>query len=114
VIFAGNCTSWQGKIDGTDVRIESSYKTYRDVDEKKTKSNDMLLKTVKTLWECFRKRSSRYIHAKGCPLSVAENVNYLSAIGKIKNPNFDPRLLIPVNIAYWQMRAKRFLNRFFG
>jgi hypothetical protein len=96
------------------VRIESSYKTCRDVDEKKTRSNDMLLKTAKTLWECFRNRSSRYIHAKGCTLSVAENVNYLSAIGKIGNPNFDPRLLIPVNIAYWQMRAKRFLNRFFG
>jgi uncharacterized protein (DUF362 family) len=114
VIFAGNCTSWKGKIDGKDVRIESSYKTYRDVDEKKTKCNDMLLKTAKTLWECFRKRSSRYIHAKGCTLSVAENVNYLSAIGKIGNPNFDPRLLIPVNIAYWQMRAKRLLNMFFG
>jgi hypothetical protein len=114
VIFAGNCTSWEGKIDGKNVRIESSYKSSGDVDEKKTKSNDMLLKTAKALWECFRNRSSRYIHAKGCTLSVAENVNYLSAIGKIKNPNFEPGLLIPVNIAYWQMRAKRFLNRFFG
>lgn len=114
VIFAGNCTSWKGKIDGKDVRIESSYKTCRDVDEKKTKSNDMFLKTVKTLWDCFRNRSSRYIHAKGCTLSVAETVNYLSAIGKIGNPNFDFRLLIPVNIAYWQMRMKRFLSRFFG
>jgi len=73
----------------------------------------MILKSIKTIWECFRNRSSRYIHAKGCTLSVAENVNYLSAIGKIGNPNFDSRLLIPVNIAYWQMRAKRLLNRFF-
>ena len=114
VIFAGSCTSWKGKIDGKDVSIESSYKTSRAVDEKKSKSNDMLLKSAKTLWSCFRNRSSRYIHAKGCTLSVAENVNYLSAIGKIGNPNFDPRLLIPVNIAYWQMRVKRFLNRFIG
>jgi uncharacterized protein (DUF362 family) len=112
VIFAGNCTSWEGKINGQRVRIKSSYKSSDGVDEKKTKSNDMLLKTAKTLLECFRKRSSRYIHAKGCTLSVAENVNYLSAIGKIGNPNFDPRLLIPVNIAYLQMRANRFLSRF--
>ena len=114
VIFAGSCTSWKGEIDGKEVTIESSYKSYRDVDEKKTKTNDMLFKTTKTLWKCFIKRSSRYMHAQGCPLSVAENVNYLSALGKIRNPNFDPRLLIPVNIAYWQMRIKRLLNRFFG
>ena len=94
VIFAGSCTSWKGTIDGKDVTIESSYKTYGEVNEKKTKSNDMLLKTAKTLWKCFRRRSSRYMHAKGCPLSVAENVNFLSALGKIDNPNFDPRLLI--------------------
>jgi hypothetical protein len=45
---------------------------------------------------------------------VADHVNYLSAAAKINNVNFDPGLLIPVNIAYWQMRAKRILNRFTG
>jgi len=114
VIFAGSCTSWKGKINGKDVRIKSSYKNYRDVDEKKTKSNDMLLKTVKNFWQTFFNRSSDYLHVKGCTLSVAEHVNYLSALGKIKNPNFDPRLLIPVNIAYFKMRIMRFLNRFIG
>lgn len=114
VIFAGSCTSWQGKIDGQEVKIESSYKRPQDVDEKKTRSNDMILKNIKTLWHCFRNRSSRYIHAKGCTLSVAENVNYISSMAKIGNPNLDARLLIPVNIAYWQMRAGRFLNRIFG
>ena len=84
------------------------------MDEKKTKSNDMLLKTVKSLWQTFFNRSSDYLHVKGCTLSVAEHVNFLSALGKIRNPNFDPRLLIPVNIAYWQMRIMRFLNRFIG
>jgi uncharacterized protein (DUF362 family) len=114
VIFAGDCTSWEGKIDGEDVKIESRYKTSREVDERKTQSNDMLLKTLRAFWECFRKRNARYLHAKGCTLSVAENVNYLSYIGKIANPNFDPRLLVPVNMAYWRMRLNRFLNRFFG
>ena len=112
VIFAGSCTRWQGEIDGQPVKIESSYKTTGEVDVRKTASNDMLLKTGKALAHAFLKRSSRYIHASGCPLSVAENVNYLSAVAKIKNPNFDLRLLIPVNMAYWQMRFFRFLNRF--
>ena len=107
VIFAGRCTSWKGDIEGKEVNIESSYRSSKDVDERKTRSNDMILKTLKTLWDCFWNRSSRYIHAKGCPLSVAEHVNYLSALGKVPNPNFDPRLFVPVNIAYWQMRGQK-------
>ena len=114
VIFAGNCTSWKGTIDGKDVRIESSYKSPAEVNEQNTKSNDMLLKTWQTLWACFKQKNSRYIHAKGCPVSVGNHVHYLSAIGKINNVNFDSRMLIPVNIAYWRMRTYRLLNRFIG
>ena len=114
VFFAGSCTSWKGKIDGKDVKIESSYKNYRDVDEKKTKSNDMLLMNIKTLWHAFKNRSSRWVHAKGCTLSISEHIHYLSIMAKVGNPNFDPRMIFPVNIAYWQMRFHRFINRFFG
>lgn len=112
VIFAGDCTSWEGEIDGQPVKIESSYKTTGDVDIKKTASNDMLLKTATAIAHVLWRRKSRYIHVKGCPLSVAQHVNYMSAMAKIKNPNFDPRLLIPINMAYWQMRFFRFFNRF--
>ena len=114
IIFAGDCTRWEGEIDGEFVKIESSYKTVSDVDVKKTDSNDMLLKTATALVHSLLKRRKRYIHVKGCPLSVAQHVNYLSAMANIKNPNFDPRLFIPVNIAYWKMRFFRFLNRFIG
>ena len=112
VIFAGDCTSWEGEIDGQPVKIESSYKTTGDVDIKKTASNDMLLKTATAIAHALWRRKSRYIHVRGCPLSVAQHVNYVSAMAKIKNPNFDPRLLIPINMAYWQMRFFRFFNRF--
>jgi hypothetical protein len=74
----------------------------------------MLLKTMSAVFHSFLKHRSRYIHVRGCPLSVAQHVNYLSAMAKIKNPNFDPRLFVPVYIAYWQMRFVRFLNRFIG
>ncbi len=112
VIFAGKCTSWEGEIDGQPVKIESSYKSTGEVDVRKTDSNDMLLKTGTAIAHALWKRKARYIHARGCPLSVAQHVNYLSALAKIKNPHFDPRVLIPINIAYWQMRFFRFLNRF--
>ena len=111
VIFAGDCTSWEGRIDGEHVKIESSYKPPHEVDEKKTMSNDLLLKTWKTLWSCFKQRNSRYVHAKGCTLSVGDHVHYLSALGKIRNVNFDPRVAVPLNLAYWKMRTNRFLNR---
>lgn len=114
VIFAGSCTSWKGIIDGKEVTIESGYKGSDGPEGRKTRSNDMILKTLKTLWHCLRTRSSRYIHAEGCTLSVAENVNYLSAVAGMSNPNFFLRLLIPVNLAYWQMRVHRFLNYLFG
>ena len=114
VIFVGDCTRWEGRINGGHVKIESSYKPPREVDERKTKSNDMLLKTWKTLWSCFKQKNSRYIHAKGCPVSVGDHVHYLSAIAKIKNVNFDPRMLIPLNVAYWKMRTNRALNRLVG
>ena len=114
VVFAGDCTSWQGAINGKEVKIGGCYKTTADVDAEKTESNDMLLKLFGSLFDCFRNRSSRHIHAKGCPVSVGAHVNYLSSFGKIKNVNFDPRNLLPVNIAYWQMRAMRLFNRVFG
>lgn len=114
VIFAGDCTSWEGNIDGKHLKIESNYKTTAEVDAKKTKSNDMILKIFGSLLHCVKEKSSRHIHAKGCPVSVAAHVNYLSSLGKIGNVNFDQRSLVPVNIAYWQMRASRFFNRLFG
>jgi hypothetical protein len=113
-LFVGDCTRWEGKMDGEPVKIESRYQPPQDVDEGKTKSNDMLLKTWKTLWSCFRQKNSRYVHAKGCPVSVGDHVHYLSAVAKIKNVNFDPRMVLPLNVAYWQMRAHRWLNRLFG
>ena len=112
VIFVGDCTRWQGRIDRKAVNIEGGYKTIAEVNVKKTASNDMLLKTVSALVHTFKQRSSRYIHARGCPVSVAQHVNYVSAVANIKNPIFDRRLLLPVILAYVQMRFFRFLNRF--
>ena len=114
VIFAGDCTSWEGRIDGKRVAIRGSYTPRWKKDVTKTRSNDMLLKILNSLWLCLKQRGSKYLHVKGCPISVAEHVNYLATIGKISNPNFDPRMVLQVNMAYWQMRINRFKNRLVG
>ena len=110
VLFVGDCTRWKGEIDGERVVIESRFKPPAKVDEKKTGSNDMLLKTFQTLRDCFKQRKRRYVRARGCTVSVGDHVHYLSVLGKIKNVNFDPGLVVPVNLAYWTMRFKRFVN----
>lgn len=111
VIFAGNCTQWEGRINGKAIRIEGDYQSSRGVDVRKTKPNDLLRKMTQALWDCFQHRNSPTIRMKGCTLSVADHVNYLSSIGGIKNPNLDSRLAIPVTLAYFQMQTNRFLNR---
>ncbi|MCP4679810.1 MAG: DUF362 domain-containing protein [Deltaproteobacteria bacterium] len=110
VIFMGDCTSWEGDIDGEHVKIESRYKTSNEVDESKTKSNDMLLKNIRTLWNGFKIRKSRYARARGCTVSVADHVHYISFLGKVPNVNFDSRVFAPLNVSYWQMRAKRLFS----
>ncbi len=114
ILFAGACTEWKGAIDGESVNIVGRYRRPSETDETKTPSNDMLLKTWQALKTCFVKRRARYLHAAACPVSVAEHVHYLSAMGRIPNVNFDPRLLLPVNLAYWKMRFFRLLNRLLG
>ncbi|MCZ2150968.1 MAG: DUF362 domain-containing protein [Bryobacterales bacterium] len=114
VIFAGDCTSWRGEIDGRPVRIESSYLPSSQVDESRTQSNDLLLRTSKALWKCFRLTKRRHMHARGCPVTIADHIHYVSALGKISNPNFDRRVAVTLNVAYWRMRAARLVTRLFA
>jgi hypothetical protein len=114
IIFVGDCTRYRGAINGETVHIESSYKTTKMVDETKTKSNDMLKKSLLPMVRLFLERNSKHIQLKGCPVSVGDHVHYISNLGGIGNPNFDRRMVFDANIAYWQMRFYRFINRLLG
>jgi hypothetical protein len=94
------------------VKIESKYKSPSQVDEKKTKSNDMLLKTTQTLIKAFLNRKKRWVHVKGCTVSVADHVHYLSVIGDFDNPLFEGDTLFPMAKGYLLMFVNRFINRF--
>jgi uncharacterized protein (DUF362 family) len=110
ILFAGDCTSFTGKINGSFVTIESIYKTADQVDERHTKSNDMLKRTFLTLKNVFLNRRKRYLRAYGCPVSVGDHVHFISSRGGIRNMNFHPKLVFGVNLAYLKMRINRFLN----
>jgi uncharacterized protein (DUF362 family) len=110
VLFAGDCTSYKGRLNGSSVTINSTYKTSGEVNERETKSNDMVKRTFITLKNVLSNRNKRYLRAKGCPVSVADHVHYISGLGAIPNMNFNPKMVFQVNLAYLQMRIQRFLN----
>ncbi len=114
VIFAGDCTRWKGQIDGKPVVIESNYRGPAQVDEAKTRSNDMLLKSAAAVGRGLRGLFSRWVRLPGCPVSVADHVHALAYGGRIGNPNFDRRILPSINWAYAQMRFRRLVNRLPG
>jgi uncharacterized protein (DUF362 family) len=114
ILFAGDCTEWKGEVDGKEVKINGVYKTTKDVGPKGTKSGDLIMTFVKSMWNCLKSRNSRYLRAGGCPISVAEHVNYIASLTKIPNPNLDLMLVIPVNMAYIQMRFSRIFHKVFG
>jgi len=114
IIFAGSCTAWEGTIDGKQVKIESSYKSPHEVDETKTKGNDMLRKNMMPPINMFKNRKERFIHIPACPVSVGDHVHYISGLGKLDNPNYDKRMVVGANLGYWQMRTSRFFNQFLG
>jgi hypothetical protein len=110
VIFAGDCTSWEGEIDGRSVKIDSSYQTAAQVDETRTRAYDMISKVSNAILHVAANRGKRWIRINGCPVSVAEHVHYLSSMGGIANPMFDTRLLLPVTLDYARMRIGRFYH----
>lgn len=114
VIFAGDCTKYKGKLNGDQVEIEGAYKTTDQVSAHKTESNDMVLKIVGGMIHAWGNIFSKHVHVKGCPVSVAKHITYLSAFAKIPDVNFDRRYVFKVNKAYVQMRLARAWNRFFG
>ena len=113
ILFAGDCASFNGRINGKKVNIPSLYQGLKKGDEHHTKSNDMIRKTIQTLSKTFMQKNKPYIRAKGCPVSVGDHVHYISSLGKVKNMNFHPDLVFGVNLAYLKMRFNRFKNTIF-
>jgi len=110
VLFVGDCMSFKGKINGSVTEISSTYKTTDQVDVYHTKSNDMLKRTFLAIKNVVKNKRKKYIRAQGCPVSVGDHIHYLSGLGGIRNMNLHPKLVTGVNLAYMQMRIKRFLN----
>lgn len=109
-VFAGDCTSFNGRLNGRPVKIEPTYRTTGLVDINHTRTGDMLVKITTSLLRCLKGMGKPYVHAPGCPVSVAEQVNYLSFLGKVGNLNFDLRTMPSIIRLYLTMRTARVVN----
>ena len=113
VLFVGNCTGFKGKINGHDIAIDSTYKTAKLINERHTKSNDMLKRTYIALKNVLVNRNKKYLRAYGCPVSVGDHVHYISSLGGVRNMNLHAELVIGVNLAYLKMRIKKMFNKIY-
>ncbi|MDF1561507.1 MAG: DUF362 domain-containing protein [Deltaproteobacteria bacterium] len=93
VLFIGDCACWKGEIAGEPVEIESRYRERHLIRPESVKATDLPGKITKVLGERLQALGKRVIRVPGCTVSVAENVLYLSALGKTKNPYYDPRMV---------------------
>lgn len=100
VIAMGDCTTWEGQVHGQDVKIPFLYTCREHLDPFHATSEDVVQKMIKVALNVIRHRKDPVIRVRGCPVSVAENVLYVSFLGKVTNPYLHPKILFAF-IYYW-------------
>jgi uncharacterized protein (DUF362 family) len=110
VIFIGDCAEWRGKIGGELVQIESLYRDRSTYDPHTIEGEDIVAKTAKTNKVLKQAEGKPYLRLRGCPVSVAEQVQALVAIGGLQ----DPSRSWPGAKAYIAWKSKMLLRRMSG
>lgn len=114
VVFIGDCATFNGKINGQDTRIESSYVDRSTKNIYEAESGDIFAKLASMNWKMLKHRRDQVIKLAGCPVSVAEQVLLLVSIGKLKNPYFDPSQIVAFNHCYFSSRTRSAIKRLSG
>jgi uncharacterized protein (DUF362 family) len=107
VVFIGDCAEWKGELHGKPVEIKNVYKDRATMDPHSASSEDIFVK----LGKAGAKVRGDVIRMEGCPVSVAEQVLALAAIGKTNNPFLDPSQATIFTRAYLGWKSRVILNR---
>jgi len=105
VVFIGDCATWSGTINDKLVRIESLYRDRGQRDPYEAKHDDVYAKMVSVTAKLAMSRNEDHIRLEGCPVSVAEQVLALVALGKTNNPYLSPDEVLAFNKAYFAWRG---------
>jgi hypothetical protein len=110
VIFLGNCTDWQGTIDGKPVTVKPVPSTRAKKDPHYALHSDIYQKMVAVTARLLQSKNKNFLRLTGCPVSVAEQVLLLSYVSGAKNPYFDPRTAITFTKSYLEFRTANLLK----
>jgi uncharacterized protein (DUF362 family) len=108
VFFIGDCAQYRGPVGNEQVDIPFLYKTREKIDPRHAQSVDLVRKVVGYVVNLVRHAGKPYVRVRGCPVSVAENVLYLSYPGGTKNPYLLPAISVPFAFAYVSQKVRRF------
>lgn len=111
VIFIGDCAQWSGQLQGKLVQIRSKYQDRSTLDPHHAHHDDIFAKLATTTAKSAATRNDSHMRLEGCPVSVAEQVLALVAVGGLKNPYTDPRQVSTFARGYLGWRSRVFLNR---
>ena len=110
VIFIGDCTEWKGQLQGKLVQIKSQYKDRSTLDPHHARHDDIFKKLAVTTAKVAISRNASHLRLGGCPVSVAEQVLALVAVGGLKNPYLDSRQSATFARGYLGWRSRVALN----
>jgi uncharacterized protein (DUF362 family) len=110
VLFMGDCAAFDGEIAGKPVHISSTYTSREQGDPLHAKSGDLLAKIIKFFWLWLRHRGKQVVRVPGCPVSVAENVLFVSALGRTKMPYLNRHIFVSFAYHYVIFNVVRFFR----
>lgn len=114
VIFIGDCTTYEGKIGGELVKIESLYKDRSTLDPYSAKHKDVYANMLGMTQKLRDLKNKQWARLTGCPVSIGELVLLLAELGGIQNPYFDKRQIVGFNRAYLAWRGSSQWKRIMG
>jgi uncharacterized protein (DUF362 family) len=89
VVFIGDCAEWKGKIGDELIEIDNLYRHRDTIDPHHVQGEDIVGKMKKMRKTLNESKGSQVMRLTGCPVSVAEQMWALIAIGGLKNPTRD-------------------------
>ena len=112
VIFIGDCADYQGELHGELVQISPEMTDRHTIEPREARADDIFMKMIKM--EALLYSSGDVFRVKGCPVSVAEQVLLLVKTGKLKNPYFDLKEVIPFTSCYLSWRTRQLIRSILG
>ena len=114
VVFIGDCANWEGKLGDRLVQVTNIYQNRSTKDPHHARHDDIYAKMIKVKRKLAQAKKDPHVRLEGCPVSVAEQVLALVALGGTKNPYFSSTEAIGFNKAYLTWRLVTAVKRLFG